>query len=100
MAEQLLDRHPFRLSRWRKEFREGRIGRGVKVGPDPQITSELQRLRQLEREHALLEEEHDPLTKAIRFCSEERARNSRSSSGTGVGTAVVFLGWKYTPRKK
>jgi transposase len=82
-----LDIHPFMLSRWRKEYREGRIGRGAKIEPDPKIVSELQRLRRLEREHALLKEEHDLLKKAIRFCSEERARNSRSSSRTGASTA-------------
>lgn len=81
-----LDIHPYMLSRWRKEYREGRIGRGAKIEPDPKIVSELQRLRRLEREHALLKEEHDLLKKAIRFCSEERARNSRSSSRTGAGT--------------
>jgi transposase len=82
-----LDIHPFMLSRWRKECREGRIGRGAKIRPDPKIVSELQRLRRLEREHALLKEEHDLLKKAIRFCSEERVRNSRSSSRTGAPTA-------------
>lgn len=82
-----LDIHPNMLSRWRKQYREGRISRGVAVEPDPQIVGELRRLRQLEREHALLKEEHELLKKAIRFCSEERARNSRSSSRTGTGTA-------------
>jgi transposase len=82
-----LDIHPYMLSRWRKQYREGRIGRCAKIEPDPKIVSELQRLRRLEREHTLLQEEHELLKKAIRFCSEERARNSRSSSGTGTGTA-------------
>ena len=84
-----LDVHPYMLSRWRKEYREGRIGRGAKIEPDPKIVSELRRLRRLEREHALLKEEHDLLKKAIRFCSEERARNSRSLSRTGGRTASV-----------
>ena len=82
-----LDVHPNMLSRWRKQYREGRIGRGEAIRPDAQIVSELQRLRRLEREHALLKEEHELLKKAIRFCSAERARNSRSSSRTGTGTA-------------
>lgn len=82
-----LDIHPNMLSRWRKQYREGGIGRGEAIRPDAQIVSELQRLRRLEREHALLKEEHELLKKAIRFCSEERARNSRSSSRTGRGTA-------------
>jgi transposase len=82
-----LDIHPFMLSRWRKQYREGRINRGAKIALDPKAVSELQRLRQLEREHALLKEEHELLKKAIRFCSEERARNSRSLSRTGTPTA-------------
>ena len=81
-----LDVHPFMLSRWRKQYREGQISRGGKVEPDPKMVSELKRLRQLEREHALLKEEHALLKKAIRFCSEERARSSRSSGRTGGST--------------
>ena len=81
-----LDVHPFMLSRWRKQYREGQIGRSAKIEPDPKLVIELKRLRRLEREHAMLKEEHALLKKAIRFCSEERARSSRSLSRTGGGT--------------
>lgn len=82
-----LDIHAFMLSRWRKEFREGRLRpRGLK--PEPRACKvprerEIQRLQELEREHRLLQEEHALLKKAIRFCSEQRARRSHSSTRTG-----------------
>jgi len=50
--------------------------------PTAEQTRELARLQQLEREHALLQEEHDLLKKAIRFCSARNARSSRSSRRT------------------
>ena len=81
-----LDIHPFMLSRWRKQAREGVLrgkGRTLKVPP----RREIQRLQELERAHALLEEEHALLKKAIRFCSARRPRrlpsSTRSASPTG-----------------
>jgi len=78
-----LDIHPFMLSRWRKEFREGRLrlpGEAPRRRtPRAPLVREIRRLQELEREHRLLQEEHALLKKAIRSCSEERARRSRSS---------------------
>ena len=83
-----LDIHPYMLSRWRKEFREGRLRpRGLKPQPLTRKApreSEVKRLQELEREHRLLQEEHALLKKAIRFCSEERLKRSRSSTRTGA----------------
>src|SRR5262252_7552212 len=82
-----LDIHPFMLSRWRKEFREGRLrpkapeSRG-RASRTPRA-SEIRRLQELEREHRLLQEEHALLKKAIRFCSVQRQRRSRSSRRIG-----------------
>lgn len=74
-----LDIHPFMLSRWRKEAREGRIvTRQSAGGVDSKTAAELKRLRKLEQEHARLKEEHEILKKAIRFCSERKERSSRS----------------------
>jgi transposase len=49
----------------------------------PVKATELKRLRQLEKEHAILRQEHALLKKAIRFCSERRQKSSPSSSRTG-----------------
>lgn len=71
--------HPFMLSRWRKQAREGRIvTRGVKL--DVEVAAELKALRKLKKEHERLKMEHDLLKKAIAFTSARRARSSPSSS--------------------
>ncbi len=78
-----LDIHPFMLSRWRKEARDGVLrgrARRVEVGP----RREIKRLQALEREHAMLREEHELLKKAIRFCSARRRRSSRSLTATAA----------------
>jgi transposase len=80
-----LDIHPFMLSRWRKEARDGVLrgrARRVEIGP----RREIKRLQALEREHAMLREEHELLKKAIRFCSERRRRSSRSLTATVEGS--------------
>ena len=75
-----LDIHPFMLSRWRKEAREGRLKARVGVVPGVRAQRDVRQLAQLKREYALLKEEHELLKKAIRFCSARRARSSRSST--------------------
>jgi len=73
-----LDIHPFMLSKWRRQVREGALqgeGRDLTVPP----VREIERLQTLERAHALLQEEHDLLKKAIRFCSVARRTSSSSS---------------------
>ena len=71
--------HPFMLSRWRKQAREGQIvTRGVEV--DKAIAAELKELRRIKKEHERLKLEHDLLKKAIEFTSSRRARSSRSST--------------------
>ena len=82
-----LDIHPFMLSRWRKEVRDGVLkGRAARGAIDSGPAREIQRLQALEREHAMLKEEHKLLKKAIRFCSERRRRSSRSSTANGNGS--------------
>ncbi len=83
-----LDIHPFMLSRWRKEARDGiltgKVSRRVVDGPPAR---EVKRLQALEREHAMLKEEHELLKKAIRFCSARRRRASPSSRLTEAASA-------------
>jgi transposase len=73
--------HPFMLSKWRKQVRDGSLVGEVAAVPNHAI-GELRRLRELEVKYARLEMEHDLLKKAIRFVSERKARSSRSSKQT------------------
>jgi transposase len=84
VVAEALDIHPVMLSRWRQEAREGRLRgtSGRRETPPKVPLRELKRLQALEREHRLLQEEHELLKKAIRFCSEQRRTSSRSSRGS------------------
>ena len=98
-----LDIHPFMLSKWKKDYREGRpkpvaeaaglsLPKALEV---PKVDREKEALRRrvkvleekvearrevraLEKKLAALEVEHDLLKKAIRFNIERRRRNSNS----------------------
>ncbi len=84
---QALDIHPFMLSRWRKEAREGLLRGRVRVGLGAQERHELRQFAALKREYALLREEHELLKKAIRFCSARRPPSSPSSTRSRTGSA-------------
>jgi transposase len=72
-----LDIHPFMLSLWRKQVRDGVIvAKGAKL--DVRTKAELKRLKELERQYKVLKEEHELLKKAIRFASEQRKSSSSS----------------------
>jgi transposase len=72
--------HPFMLSKWRKDVRDGtlrgRLPKAAPAGP----AREIAQLQALEQQHALLQEEHDLLKKAIRFCASRKPTPSRSST--------------------
>ena len=98
-----LDIHPFMLSKWKKDYREGKLKPAAAAAglslpkaiprppPDPE-KRELKRqikqlqakveartqVRALERKLAALEVEHDLLKKAIRFNIERRRRSTSS----------------------
>ena len=60
--------HPFMLSRWRKQVREGLIvAKGQDV--DKEVAAELTELRKMKKDYLRLQEEHDFLKKAIEFTS-------------------------------
>ena len=82
-----LDIHPFMLSKWRREWRDGRLRGGHRPAPAPPPARELRRLATLEREHALLQEEHALLKKTIRFCSVQPRTRSRSSTPNARSSA-------------
>jgi len=98
-----LDIHPFMLSKWKKDYREGKLKAAANAAglSLPEVlrspvqdleTRELKRqvkrlhakvearaeARVLERKLAALQVEHDLLKKAIRFNIERRRRNSSS----------------------
>lgn len=73
--------HPFMLSRWRKEVREGRIvTKGAQV--ERHVAAELKELRRMKKQYERLKLEHEILKKAIAFTSERRAKSSSSSKRT------------------
>ena len=76
--------HPFMLSKWRKQVRDGELtGDPPPLAAQDQAVAELQRLRDVEKKFRRLQMEHDLLKKAIRLASERRAKSSPSSRQTG-----------------
>ena len=97
-----LDIHPFMLSRWKKEYRDGKLKPAKSAGlslprvlrspvqalEKRELKRQVKRLqakvearseaRVLERKLAALQVEHDLLKKVIRFNIERRRRNSNS----------------------
>ncbi len=84
-----LEIHPFMLSRWRKEARDGvlrgrvSVPKAVKVPP----ARAMKRFQSLQRAHALLQEEHTLLKRLIRFSSARKPTSSRSSRKNGRRSA-------------
>ena len=82
-----LDIHPLMLSRWRKDYREGRImavGKDVKL--DSKEVRELKRLKQVEKRYKLLKEQHVLLKKAIQYSAEQKKKSLSLSSKTKKDT--------------
>ena len=72
-----LDIHVIMLYRWRMEMRRGQIMAKKKdIQIDPEVRSELKRLRKLEREHNLLKEEHALLKKASQHSWQKKGKCS------------------------
>lgn len=73
--------HPFMLSRWRKQAREGLIlTKGVEI--DKEVAAELKELRKIKKDYERLKLEHDLLKKAIAFTSARKGTSLPSSSTT------------------
>jgi transposase len=77
-----LDIHPFMLSKWRKQVRDGELA-GKPPPIEPDAVAELRRLREVEKQFKRLRMEHDLLKKAIRFASQRRGKSLPSSRQTG-----------------
>lgn len=73
--------HPFMLSRWRKQAKEGVI-MAKSADIDKDVAAELKELRKLMKAYARLQEEHDILKKAVAFTSVRKRTSSPSSTST------------------
>jgi len=80
-----LDIHPFMLSRWRKEYREGKIvaDNRKKVISLRREKDELNKIKKLEKENARLKQENSLLKKWQRFLAEQHQNNINLSQETG-----------------
>jgi transposase InsO family protein/transposase-like protein len=89
--------HPFMLSRWRKEYREGKIRsdsrKRVSVMKNPKTPSvaELNEMARLKRENDRLKKENDLLKKWRRYLAEQHQSDLDSSKPTGGELGVRYL---------
>ena len=82
----VLDIHPFMLSRWKKEYREGKITGEPhpdleKLSEVEEKVSEQSRIRELERALKKAQIENDLLKKTIQFNLEQRRKCSPLLTG-------------------
>lgn len=76
-----LDIHPFMLSRWRKQVREGVIV-ADKTQLDIDTAAELKELRKIKQQYAILQMEHELLKKTIQYASDRDRKSSPSSTAS------------------
>lgn len=86
-----LEIHPFMLSKWRKDVKDGRLRGRPPKAPRPGPAREIAQLQALERKYAELKEEHDLLKKAIRFWSAQKPRSSPSSTISSASSQASTL---------
>lgn len=73
--------HPFMLSRWRKQVREGVImDKGAEINKE--VATELKELRRMKKDYERLQMEHDLLKKAIEYTSTRKVKSLPSSTTT------------------
>lgn len=91
----VLDIHPFMLSRWKKEYREGKIkGSGHpdigKLAKMEEKVTELKRIRELEATLKKAQIENDLLKKVTQFNLERRRKSSPLLRGIIKSTDSLF----------
>ena len=86
-----LDIHPFMLSRWRKEYREGKLvaDKRKKIIPMAKDKKKLSRMQELEKENARLKQENDLLKKWQRYLAETHQNDLDSSRDTDKNSESV-----------
>lgn len=70
--------HPFMLSRWKKEYREGRFMAKAPKTNSTEATDLRRRVRELERKNRRLSEENEILKEARRFFGQRRPGDTDS----------------------
>ena len=84
-----LEIHPFMLSKWRKDARDGALRGHAAKAPPLGPARELAAFQALERKYAALQEEHDLLKKAIRFWAARKASGLPSSTPSSRHTTAT-----------
>ena len=84
-----LEIHPFMLSKWRKDARDGVLRGHARTAPAPGPAREFATLQAFERKYAALQEEHDLLKQAMRFSAARRASASPSSTRSRPSTPAT-----------
>lgn len=83
-----LDIHPLMLSRWRKEYREGKFKKKPRYQSNSELMSkipskkELNKIKQLQKENERLKQENDLLKKWQRYLAEVHQSDLDSSKST------------------
>ena len=76
---EVLDIHPVMLYRWKKECRDGVImKKPVKGSIETSTSSELKRLKKIEKAYEQLQMKHEILKKSIQYCSEQKKKSLSS----------------------
>ena len=85
---QALDIHPLMLSRWRKEYREGKFSTKPRYNSNNELMAklpnkkELNKIKHLEKENERLKLENDLLKKWQRYLAEVHQNDLDSSNNT------------------
>jgi transposase len=85
---QALDIHPLMLSRWRKEYREGKFSNKPRYNSNNELMAklpnkkELNKIKQLQKENERLKLENDLLKKWQRYLAEVHQTDLDSSNST------------------
>jgi transposase len=74
-----LDVHPYMLSKWRKEVRDGTLKGSSTLDLTDKFVTDVLELSKVKRQLAILTEEHELLKKWTRFCAA-RAKTPASRS--------------------
>lgn len=83
-----LDIHPLMLSRWRKEYRDGKFSQSPRYQSNKELMSkvptkkELDSIQKLKKENERLKQENDLLKKWQRYLAEVHQNDLDSSKGS------------------